>query len=113
LRNDGLRLIQSATGCGHTKGKSVVSREEAFARIRAAVDAREQGKDIVIMGRTDSLILGFEEAVYRANEYKRLGVDVVFVEALPDKPTMQKCLQAVDIPMMANSTFRTSLPAIA
>lgn len=28
--------------CGHTKGKSVVSREEAELRIQAAVDAREE-----------------------------------------------------------------------
>ena len=26
--------------CGHTKGKSVVGREEAYSRIRAACDAR-------------------------------------------------------------------------
>src|SRR6056297_684580 len=29
--------------CGHTKGKSCVSREEAFARVQAAVDARNEG----------------------------------------------------------------------
>ena len=29
--------------CGHTKGKSVVSRAEAVERIRAAVDARNEG----------------------------------------------------------------------
>src|ERR1700742_2935591 len=47
--------------CGHTKGKSVVSREEAFARLQAATDARDEGLDIVIIARTDSLILGWEE----------------------------------------------------
>ena len=26
--------------CGHTKGKSVVGREEAYSRVRAACDAR-------------------------------------------------------------------------
>jgi 2-methylisocitrate lyase-like PEP mutase family enzyme len=34
--------------CGHTKGKAVVSRDEAFARVRAAVDARNEGVDIAI-----------------------------------------------------------------
>ncbi|CAG0912065.1 unnamed protein product, partial [Cyprideis torosa] len=34
--------------CGHTPGKEVVGREEAFDRIRAAVDAREAGDDILI-----------------------------------------------------------------
>ncbi|PNP79502.1 hypothetical protein FNYG_07118 [Fusarium nygamai] len=44
--------------CGHTKGKSVVPREEAFARIQAACDTRDNGLDIFILARTDSLILG-------------------------------------------------------
>jgi 2-methylisocitrate lyase-like PEP mutase family enzyme len=29
--------------CGHTKGKSVVPRAEALARVKAAVDARDEG----------------------------------------------------------------------
>jgi 2-methylisocitrate lyase-like PEP mutase family enzyme len=49
--------------CGHTRGKAVVSRDEALARIRAAVDAREEGSDILIMARTDSLATdGLEES---------------------------------------------------
>ncbi len=32
--------------CGHTKCKEVVGRDEAFDRVRAAVDAREAGADI-------------------------------------------------------------------
>ena len=37
--------------CGHTEGKSVVGRDEALTRIRAAVDARNGGADILIMAR--------------------------------------------------------------
>ena len=40
--------------CGHTRGKEVVDREEAFDRIRAAVEARDEGTDILIMARTDA-----------------------------------------------------------
>ncbi|EED20787.1 carboxyvinyl-carboxyphosphonate phosphorylmutase [Talaromyces stipitatus ATCC 10500] len=88
--------------CGHTKGKSVVTREEAYARIRAACDARNQGQDILILARTDSLILGWEEAITRAKEFKRIGADGVFVEALPDRAAMKKCIAEVDMPMLAN-----------
>ena len=35
--------------CGHTKGKTIVSRDEAAMRIQAAVDARNEGADILIM----------------------------------------------------------------
>ncbi|KAG9249748.1 Pyruvate/Phosphoenolpyruvate kinase-like domain-containing protein [Emericellopsis atlantica] len=88
--------------CGHTKGKSVVGRGEAFARIQAACDARDEGKDIFILARTDALILGWEEAMTRAQEFKRIGVDAVFVEALPDKEAMQKCVKELDMPVFAN-----------
>lgn len=40
--------------CGHTKGKQVVDRHEACKRIEAAVDARNEGADIMIMARTDA-----------------------------------------------------------
>ena len=52
--------------CGHTPGKDVVSRDEAFDRIKAAVDARQEGTDILIMGRTDANHThGLEEAIQR------------------------------------------------
>ncbi|KAF3456951.1 hypothetical protein FNV43_RR01606 [Rhamnella rubrinervis] len=45
----------SPKACGHTRGRKVVSREEAVMWIKAAVDARkESGSDIVIVARTDS-----------------------------------------------------------
>ncbi|KAB8232010.1 isocitrate lyase/PEP mutase family protein [Aspergillus alliaceus] len=88
--------------CGHTKGKSVVSRGEAYARIRAAVDARNQGRDIFILARTDALILGWEEAMTRAQEFKRIGVDAVFVEALPDRESMRRCVEELQLPVFAN-----------
>ncbi|KAJ9640385.1 hypothetical protein H2201_002567 [Coniosporium apollinis] len=88
--------------CGHTKGKAVVSRGEAYARIQAACDARDEGKDIFVLARTDSLIHGWEEALTRAKEFKRIGVDAVFVEALPDRESMRKCVEELDMPTFAN-----------
>ncbi|KAL4919708.1 Pyruvate/Phosphoenolpyruvate kinase-like domain-containing protein [Aspergillus aurantiobrunneus] len=88
--------------CGHTKGKSVVSRGEAYARIQAACDARNEGRDIFILARTDALIHGWDEAIARAQEFKRIGADAVFVEALPDKDAMKRCVEELDMPMLAN-----------
>lgn len=90
-------------GCGHTKGKAVVSRGEAFARIQAACDARDQGLDIFVLARTDALIHGWEEALTRAREFKRIGVDAVFVEALPDRAAMAQCVKELNMPVFANS----------
>lgn len=89
-------------GCGHTKGKDVVSREEAFARIQAACDARNEGRDIFILARTDSLMYGWDEAITRAKEFKRIGVDAIFIEALPDRDAMKRCAEQLDIPVFAN-----------
>ncbi|KAK2601465.1 hypothetical protein N8I77_010913 [Diaporthe amygdali] len=88
--------------CGHTKGKAVVSRGEAYARVQAAVDARNEGKDIFILARTDALIHGWDEALARGLEFKRIGVDAVFVEALPDRESMQRCVRELDMPVFAN-----------
>lgn len=79
-----------------------MSRGEAYARIQAAVDARNQGQDIFILARTDALIHGWEEAMTRVKEFKRIGVDAVFVEALPDREAMKKCAEEVQLPIFAN-----------
>ena len=56
--------------CGHTRGKQTVVRDEAFARVQAAVDARDEGADILIMARTDAAATdGFEEALARAKGF--------------------------------------------
>ena len=50
--------------CGHTSGREVVSREEAYKRIQSAVDTRrDYGLDIVILARTDARIISLEEAL--------------------------------------------------
>lgn len=94
-------------GCGHTKGKSVVGREEAFARMQAACDARDNGLDILVMARTDALMMGWDEAIYRAREFARIGADAIFIEALPDRDSMRKAVEQVQMPMMANSKSAT------
>jgi 2-methylisocitrate lyase-like PEP mutase family enzyme len=53
--------------CGHTRGKDVVSRGEAIARIQAAVDARDEGAGVLILARTDAAAVhGLDEAIARA-----------------------------------------------
>jgi 2-methylisocitrate lyase-like PEP mutase family enzyme len=38
----------------------------------------------------------------RAREFKRIGVDAIFVEALPDRDAMQRAVQEIGIPTFAN-----------
>ena len=70
-----------------------MGRGEAFARIQAAVDARNEGLDIVLLARTDALIISEEEALFRAKRFHEIGVDIVFIEALPDKAAMARAVR--------------------
>lgn len=89
--------------CGHTEGKQVVPREEALMRIRAAVDARDEGADIVIVARTDARAThGLDEALERARAFAALGADVVFVEALTSVEEMRAACASVEAPQLAN-----------
>lgn len=54
------------------------------------------------MARTDSLIMGYEEALTRARKAIEIGVDCVFVEALPDRKTMARLRKDLDFPVFAN-----------
>ncbi len=87
--------------CGHTRGKLVVSREEACDRIKAAVDAREEGSDILILARTDARAdHGLDEAIDRAKAFSDLGADILFVEAPKTVEEMQAiCTRAPGIHM--------------
>lgn len=89
--------------CGHTPGKAVVSRDEAFDRIRAAQDAKEAGADILILARTDARHEhGLSEAIDRAAKFKELGADILFVEAPKTLEEMQTVCRVLPGPKMAN-----------
>lgn len=89
--------------CGHTPGKAVVSREEAFDRIRAANDAKEAGADILILARTDARHEhGLGEAIARAAKFRELGADILFVEAPKNIEEMTTICRELPGPKMAN-----------
>jgi 2-methylisocitrate lyase-like PEP mutase family enzyme len=89
--------------CGHTAGKAVVDREQAFERIRAAVDVRREGHDILILARTDARHdHGLDEAISRAQRFQELGADILFVEAPRTINEMQRICAELPGPKMAN-----------
>ena len=90
--------------CGHTRGKQVVSREEARLRIRAAVDAREDGAEILVMARTDARAgHGMDEAIERCRAFADLGADILFLEApQSERELVAFCEAFARIPKMVN-----------
>ena len=90
--------------CGHTRGKQVVSRDEARLRIRAAVDAREDGAEILVMARTDARAgHGMDEAIERCRAFADLGADILFLEApQSERELVAFCEAFARIPKMVN-----------
>ncbi len=100
--------------CGHTQGKQVVSRAEANQRLQAAVDAREEGADILIMARTDANATdGLDEAITRCKDFRRIGVDITFLEAPRDVNEMKRYCDEVEGPKMANMVEQGKTPFLA
>lgn len=88
--------------CGHTQGKSVVSRSEAIERMHAAIDAR-QSHDILILARTDARREhGLDEAIARMEAFSALGADIFFIEEPYSIDEMKEICNAVDGVHMAN-----------
>ncbi len=88
--------------CGHLDGKTIVPIEEAVAKIRACVDAR-QDPDFVINARTDALAVGgIEEVVRRGNAYLEAGATMLFVDGLTDKALAREAVQRIRGPVAIN-----------
>ena len=88
--------------CGHMTGKTVISKEEYILKLHAAIDAREDN-EFIIVARTDSLAqFGIEEAIERGKEYKRIGADVIFIEAPKTIDQMELIAKEIKAPLLAN-----------
>ncbi len=99
--------------CGHTQGKQVVDRAEALTRIQAAVDARDEGADILIMARTDARATdGMEEALWRCNAFVDKGVDFVFLEAPQSEAEMERFCTEVPGYKLANMLEQGTTPIL-
>ncbi len=99
--------------CGHTQGKQVVDRGEALLRLRAAVDARDAGADILILARTDARAThGLDEALARARAFEDAGADILFVEAPETEAEMEAICRATSRPHLANMLEEGTTPVL-
>lgn len=99
--------------CGHTKGKEIVGFDEACLRLQAAVDAREEGADILIMARTDARATdGINEAIKRIRAFRDIGADILFLEAPESREEMVAFCSCTDGPKMANMLENGKTPIL-
>jgi 2-methylisocitrate lyase-like PEP mutase family enzyme len=88
--------------CGHTPFKRVVPTAVMVAKIRVAIEAREN-PDTLIIARTDARQSeGLAGTLRRSEAYARAGADIVFPEALTSEDEMRQVCAAIDAPLMAN-----------
>ena len=72
------------------KGKEVIPKDEYAEKLQAALDARSD-KDFIIVARTDARATeGLDKAIERGLFYKKIGADVIFIEAPKTIQEMQK-----------------------
>lgn len=88
--------------CGHLPGKQLIPLEELTAKVKAALDARnEEDPDFVLCIRTDAVgSEGFEEALRRAKICRDLGVDLFLIEPFETIEQMERATKEVDIPLV-------------
>jgi 2-methylisocitrate lyase-like PEP mutase family enzyme len=99
--------------CGHLDNKVIVSVDEYLAKIRAAVAARRD-PDFLIIARTDSrAVLGFDEAIRRANAALAVGADMAFVEAPQTMEEIAAVPRLVKGPCLLNVVWRGKTPEVA
>lgn len=88
--------------CGHMQGKEVVPYVEYQEKLKAAIDAR-RSKDFIIVARTDArATAGLDEAIERSRQNKKIGADLIFVEAPKTISEMKKIGKSINAPLVAN-----------
>src|SRR3954467_205983 len=99
--------------CGHLDNKVIVPLDEYLAKVRAAVAAKSD-PDFFIIARTDSrAVLGFEEAVRRANAALQAGADMAFVEAPQTVEEVAAVPGLVKGPCLFNNVWKGKSPEVA
>lgn len=97
--------------CGHFDGKDVIPAAEMVAKVKAAVDAR-QDRDLIIVARTDAIAVeGFDAAIERAHRYRDAGADMTFIEA-PNTPDDIAAIGKLPWPQIINIVLGGRTPEL-
>ena len=99
--------------CGHMSDKTVIGAEEATRKVAAAVAARTN-PDTVIIARTDSLAThGIDEALRRAQMFKDVGADVLFIDAPQSMDHLKRIGSEATGPLLVNMSEGGRTPVLS
>ena len=90
--------------CGHLADKTIISANEMIGKIKAAVDARQSEKTLIVARTDAAAVEGFSAARERAGAFADAGADVIFVEAPQDNNQLTEVGRRLDgrVPLMTN-----------
>ena len=98
--------------CGHFEGKEVLASQEFVAKIKAALDARND-PSLLIMARTDAIACnGFEDAIERAQAAYEAGADCLFIDAPRSLEEISAIPSCADAPFLINLVYGGSTPIL-
>lgn len=89
--------------CGHMLGRRVIPAEDMAAKVKVAVESRDD-RNFLVIARTDArTTLGLDEALRRAERYLKAGADILFVES-PESPEEMRAIgeRFRGVPLLAN-----------
>jgi 2-methylisocitrate lyase-like PEP mutase family enzyme len=99
--------------CGHLDNKEVVAIDEFLPKIRAA-KAAKTNPNFTIIARTDArAVIGFDEAVRRANAVLDAGADVAFIEAPQTMEEVRAVPKLVKGPCRLNIVWKGKTPEVS
>jgi 2-methylisocitrate lyase-like PEP mutase family enzyme len=99
--------------CGHLDRKDVIEAGDFVSKVRAAAENRVD-PDLVLIARTDAIaMLGFDEAIERANAALAAGADMAFVEAPQTLEQVEAIPRLVEGPCLLNVVAAGKTPEVA
>jgi 2-methylisocitrate lyase-like PEP mutase family enzyme len=99
--------------CGHMAGKKVVPADVMEAKIKATMAERLDPETLICV-RTDArAVLGFDEALRRAERYIRAGAEAIFVEAPESVAELERLARTFDVPQFANPLVGGRTPLLS
>ena len=91
----------------------MIGADEFISKVRAAAEHRPD-PDLVLIARTDArAVLGFDEAVERANRALQAGADVAFVEAPQTLDELADVPRRVEGPCLLNVVAGGKTPEVS
>ncbi len=98
--------------CGHLDGKELIPQDEMVEKVRAMA-AHRPDPSFMIIARTDARhVTGFDDAVCRADAYRRAGADAIFPEGLESEDEFARFARASPGLLLANMTEFGKTPDI-